>query len=171
MPRRPPSLRHRAVIGRRRLLGEIRHLQAAEKLLVRTLRALAVEGAALQAIVAAESSGTDAPAVGRTISASLDGAPLRASLMLGLGDVLVANAGERAAGSAPATETVEVGTAASSLAASGAGAGSIADGSSAAVGPAGDSGATGPGTSVGQVGFANLGNAFALDEDDDDFDF
>lgn len=170
MPRRPPSLRHRAVIGRRRLLGEIRHLQAAEKLLVRTLRALAVEGAALQAIVAAESSGTDAPAVGRTISASLDGAPLRASL-LGLGDVLVANAGERAAGSAPATETVEVGTAASSLAASGAGAGSIADGSSAAVGPAGDSGATGPGTSVGQVEFANLGNAFALDEDDDDFDF
>ncbi|OSX74662.1 hypothetical protein BU14_0275s0021 [Porphyra umbilicalis] len=55
MPRRPPSLRHRAVIARRRLLGEIRHLQAAEKLLVQTLRALSVEGAALQAVVAAES--------------------------------------------------------------------------------------------------------------------
>lgn len=171
MPRRPPSLRHRAVIGRRRLLGEIRHLQAAEQLLVRTLRALAVEGAALQAIVAAESSGTVAPAVGTTISASLDGAPLPASLMLGLGDVLVANGGERATGSAAATEAVDVETAASSFAAAGAGAGSTADGGPAPMESAGDSGETEPGTAVGQVELANLRNAFGLEEDDDDFDF
>lgn len=167
MPRRPPSLRHRAVIGRRRLLGEIRHLQAAEQLLVRTLRALAVEGAALQAIVAAESAGTAAPAVGTTVSASLGRAPLPASLMLGLGDVLVANDGEPATGSSPATDTVDVETAAASLA----GAGSIADGGPASLGSGGESGATGPANAVEQLGLANFRNAFGLDEDDDDFDF
>lgn len=171
MPRRPASLRHRAVIGRRRLLGEIRHLQAAEQLLVRTLRALAVEGAALQAIVAAESSGSAAPAVGTTFSANFNRTPLLASLTLGLGDVVVTNDGERMTGSAPATEAVNVETATSSVAAPGAGASSIADMGSASLEFAGDGGATGPASAVRHFELANLRNAFDLDEDDDDFDF
>jgi len=92
MPRRPPSLRHRAIIARRRLLGEIRHLQAAEKLLVQTLRALSVEGAALQAVVAAESGATPT-ARGRARGAAAPAAPTTSAM-----GAVLATVGAEAAG-------------------------------------------------------------------------
>lgn len=167
MPRRPPTLRHRAVIGRRRLLGEIRHLQAAEQLLVRTLRALSVEGAALQSIVDAESSGTAAPAPATMISTMQAGVPLPASAMVGVGGVQATNDVEQASGSAPATEAVEVGTVASLLASVGAGLMTV----EGLAEPAGQSGAAGSSRAVVQLGLSNVRNTFGLDEDQNDFDF
>ncbi|GAB0495072.1 hypothetical protein MMPV_006369 [Pyropia vietnamensis] len=168
MPRRPPTLRHRAVIGRRRLLGEIRHLQAAEQLLVRTLRALSVEGAALQAIVAAESAGIAAPTSASTLSAVPAAAALRASEMLGLGDVLAATDVEQASGSAPSTEAVDVVTVASALAP--AGTGSVATDVPTSVASAGDSGTVGSARAVELIGLGSMRHAFGI-SDEDDFDF
>lgn len=170
MPRRPPTLRHRAVIARRRLLGEIRHLRAAEQLLVRTLRALSVEGAALQALVDAESSGTAAPAPATTSSTMLASVRLPASEMLCVSDVLAASDVERVTGSAPATEAMDVETVASSL--SSVGAGLMVVGGLTPLESAFDSGAVGSARAAEQLGLGNVRHAFGLDDEDEvDFDF
>lgn len=168
MPRRPPTLRHRAAIGRRRLVGEIRHLRAAEQLLVRTLRALSVEGAALQALVDAELSGAAAPASATAVSTVLAGVPLPASSMVGVGDVLASN-DERALGLAPAAEAVEAETVASALAS--VGAGLMAAGGLTSADSASGSAAVLSARTVEHSGVGHVRNAFGLDEDEDDFDF
>lgn len=166
MPRRPPTLRHRAVIGRRRLAGEIRHLRAAEQLLVRTLRALSVEGAALRALVDAELSGAAAPASATAVSTVRAGAPLPPS-MVGVGDVLASN-DERALGSAPA-EAVEAEIVASALAS--VGAGLMAAGGLTSADSASGSVSVLSARTVEHSGVGHVRNAFGLDEDEDDFDF
>lgn len=168
MPRRPPTLRHRAVIGRRRLLGEIRHLQAAEQLLVRTLRALSVEGAALQAIVAAEYAGTAAPVPASSLSVMPAATPLRESEILGLGDVLAATDVEQTSGSAPLPEAVDAVTVASTLAS--VGTGCVAVDAPVPFESTRNSGLVGSARAVEQLGLGTMRNAFGMN-DEDDFDF
>lgn len=142
-------------------------MRAAEQLLVRTLRALSVEGAALRALVDAELSGAAAPASATAVSTVRAGAPLPAPSMVGVGDVLASN-DERALGSAPA-EAVEAEIVASALAS--VGAGLMAAGGLTSADSASGSVSVLSARTVEHSGVGHVRNAFGLDEDEDDFDF